>query len=203
MKVTPVELHDGVYVKRDDLYRAAGVCGGKVRACHHLATRATDERGAALPRAAGLITASSRASPQAQIVAHMAHSLGIPARCHMPQGAKTEEMIDVEAHGGELVQHKAGYNNVIIRRALDDAKTLPGWRYIPFGMEHPAAMACTRGQARALALNIATGKLPKPKRVVVPVGSGMSAAGVLGGDALEEGFLLFGNHAVSISESFL
>jgi len=163
---TPVEKIGGVYVKRDDLYCRAGIQGGKVRACWHLATHG-------LKPCEGLITASARKSPQAQIVARLANVLGIPARCHMPTGGLTEEMKDVEAHGGTLIQHRAGYNNVLIARAMADHKTRKRWRYIPFGMEHPAAVKCTRAQVA----NVPRGV----KRIVIPLGSGISAAGVLHG----------------------
>jgi len=166
-KHTPVVRCGSMWLKRDDHYRIAGICGGKVRACWHLATR---------QRYAGLITASARQSPQAQIVARLAAKLGIPARLHMPTGAHTPEMRDVLAHGGEIIQHKAGYNNVLICRANYDCDQRPGWCPIPFGMDHPAAMQCTRGEVKSLA--------PYRKvvrRVVVPVGSGMTLAGVLWG----------------------
>lgn len=164
--LTPVRRVGDVWLKRDDLYMRAGIRGGKVRACWYLATSGE------VP-ALGLVTASARKSPQAQIVARLAARLGIPARCHMPKGAKTEEMIDTEAHGGTLVQHPAGYNNVIISRARVDVEGRPGWRHIPFGMEHPDAVKCTRGQVA---------NIPKEvRRIVVCVGSGMTAAGILHG----------------------
>jgi len=171
---TPVEYRGGVWLKRDDLYRRAGIRGGKVRACWHLATHGPEP-------CDGLITASARKSPQAQIVARLAARLGVPARCHMPQGRQTEEMADMEAHGGRLIQWRAGYNNVIIARALADHRAKPRWRYIPFGMEHNEAMGCTRGQVAGLARDIAEGRVPMPRRVVVCIGSGMSAAGILHG----------------------
>jgi len=177
MNITPIERHGDIYLKRDDLYEFAGIRGGKVRACRHLATRTHEAGPGLLPRelppARGLITASARKSPQAQIVARLAHALGIPARCHMPTGEKTEEMEDMEAHGGELVQHRAGYNNVLIARAKADHAERPGWRYIPFGMEHHEAVGCTRGQVVAVPAAV--------RRIVVCVGSGMSAAGILWG----------------------
>lgn len=172
--LTPIETVGGVFVKRDDLYCIAGIRGGKVRACWELAT------GGPKP-CHGLITASARRSPQAQIVARLAGRLGVPARCHMPTGEHTEEMRDMLAHGAELVQHRAGYNNVIIARAKADHAARPGWRYIPFGMEHPAAVACTEGQVESIPLEMAFGNIELPRRVVVCVGSGMSAAGILHG----------------------
>ncbi len=165
-KTTPIQKIDGVWVKRDDLYCRAGIRGGKVRACWRLATWGDAP-------CDGLITASARKSPQAQIVARIANAMGVPARCHMPMGARTEEMVDMEAHGGELVQHKAGYNNVIITRAMADHKIRPTWRYIPFGMEHREAMRCTREQVRDIPVGV--------RRVVVCVGSGMTVAGIMHG----------------------
>lgn len=177
---TPVKkhTHNGhpILVKWDDTHTFAGVHGGKVRACQRLAEGA-----------GGLITASSRHSPQAQIVSRIAHAMGIPARLHMPKGKVTAEMEDVLAHGGEIIQHRAGYNNVIICRAREDhhARTRGlftdgvNWHLIPFGMECREAMACTTEQVATL-----EPYLDKIKRIVIPIGSGMSACGLLWG--LEE-----------------
>ena len=174
---TPIKTHTHnghpILVKWDDTHTFAGVHGGKVRACQRLAAGA-----------GGLITASSRHSPQAQIVARIAHAMGIPARLHMPEGKVTVEMGDVLAHGGEIVQHRAGYNNVIICRARGDYLTRTRglfkdgvkWHLIPFGMECREAMACTTEQVATL-----EPYLDKIKRIVIPVGSGMSAAGLLHG----------------------
>jgi 1-aminocyclopropane-1-carboxylate deaminase/D-cysteine desulfhydrase-like pyridoxal-dependent ACC family enzyme len=191
LALTPVsrviEPRWAVWLKRDDAFMMEGIRGGKVRACWHLATRDYDDGGGLLPArrlppARGLITASARKSPQAQIVARLAHKLGIPARCHMPEGQATEEMEDMVAHGGTLVQHKAGYNNVIIARALADYAKLSkdGWRYIPFGMEHRAAMECTADQAQSIFDMMYQARV-KPSRIVICIGSGMSAAAVLHG----------------------
>ncbi len=168
-ELTPIEAVGDIWLKRDDTYRIAGIAGGKVRACWHLAHSRTAAPAAYQP---GLVTASARKSPQMQIVARIAERLGVPARLHTATGNATHEMQDAVAHGGELVQHRPGYNSVIMKRAEDDAKQL-GWKYIPFGMEHPAAMACTRAQVRNIP--------PGVKRVVVVLGSGMSAAGILWG----------------------
>jgi hypothetical protein len=163
---TPVERRGNVWVKRDDLFRVAGVAGGKVRSCWHLAQGAT-----------GLVTAGSRSSPQVNIVAHIAKTLGIPCRVHTPAGELSPEVQAAVGAGAEVVQHKAGYNNVIIKRARDDAKAR-GWREIPFGMECTEAVTQTRGQVASIAEAVRAGAI---KRVVMPVGSGMSLAGVLHG----------------------
>ena len=70
-ELTPVEQRGGLWLKRDDLYRFAGRCGGKVRTCRALAA----------PAAVGLVTAGSRSSPQVEIVASVAAELGLRCRC--------------------------------------------------------------------------------------------------------------------------
>ena len=159
--LTPIERHGDIWLKRDDLFSKAGVNGGKVRSCWHLAQQAK-----------GLVTAGSRSSPQINIVAHVAKELGIPARAHAPTGHLGPELQSAQAAGCEIIQHRPGYNTVIVKRAHDDAEEL-GWTNIPFGMECQEAVQQTESQVKELP--------PGVKRIVVPVGSGMSLAGVLQG----------------------
>lgn len=162
--LTPVELHGGHPVKRDDLFRVAGGAGGKVRTCLTLARTAD----------AGLVTAGSRQSPQVNIVAGIAATLGLPCRVHVPaaKGGLTPELSAAKAAGAEIVEHRPGYNTVIVARAREDAETL-GWTEIPFGMECWEAVRATAAQVRNLPADAT--------RLVVPVGSGMSLAGILTG----------------------
>lgn len=160
--LTPIEQRGNYYFKRDDLFCVNGVCGGKVRTCWTLAQGETQ----------GLITAGSRQSPQVNIVAHIAQHLGIKARVHTPTGKLSPEVLNAQEIGAEVIQHKYGYNSVIIKRAKDDAQS-SGWREIPFGMECIEAVNATAEQV----VNI-----PKDtKRIIMPVGSGMSLSGVLTG----------------------
>jgi len=159
--LTPVEKRGDVWVKRDDKFIVGGVPGGKVRTCWHLAQGAK-----------GLVTAGSRSSPQVNIVAHIAKKLGIPCRVHTPEGSLSPEVLAAKAAGADVVQHRAGYNSVIISRAREDAKRL-GWVDIPFGMDCWEAVQQTRGQVA---------NLPREaKRIVIPVGSAMSLSGLLHG----------------------
>ena len=162
--ITPIERRGDVWVKRDDLFEYAGVCGGKVRTCVALASGAR-----------GLITAGSRQSPQVNIVAHIAASQGIPARLHVPSGPLTPELEDAIACGPNitLVRQYPGYNTVIVKRARGDAEEHPDFTYIPFGMECPEAIKQTAAQVRDIPAGV--------KRIVVPVGSGMSLAGIITG----------------------
>lgn len=165
--ITPVEEHGGYLVKRDDLFHVGGIRGGKVRTCLTLASHEWAE---------GLITAGARRSPQCAIVARVGEMMNLPVRVHMPEGAETPESIYAAQHGAEVVRHRAGYNTVIIKRARDDALAHPGWREIPFGMECEDAAVNAQIQAAALPFG-------DFERVVVPVGSGMTMAGVLRGVA--------------------
>lgn len=159
--LTPVERRGFLWLKRDDLFYVAGVRGGKARTCWALAQGAP-----------GLVTAGSRSSPQVNIVAQIARHLRIPCRAHTPQGPLSEELVLARDAGAEIVQHPAGYNNVITARARDDAK-VRGWREIPFGMECWEAVRQTQAQVE---------NLPREaKRIVISVGSGMSLAGLLHG----------------------
>lgn len=160
---TPIERHGNVWLKRDDLYARGGIRGGKVRSCWHLTKGAT-----------GLTTASVRISPQQQIVSRIARVRGIPCRIHTAIGAMTPEMADAEKQGAELVRHKPGYTSVLTHRAIKDAADR-GWLYVPFGMEFERAVECTRKQVIPKQIP------PKAKRLLIAVGSGMSAAGVLWG----------------------
>lgn len=163
--LTPVEEHGGHRVKRDDTFRVGDSAGGKVRTCLTLASR---------PGVCGLVTAGSRQSPQVNIVATIARMLGLPCRVHVPEakGPLTPELAAAQDAGAEIVQHSPGYNTVIIARAREDAAER-GWTEIPFGMECPEAVEATASQVANIPGDI--------RRVVVPVGSGMSLAGILAG----------------------
>ena len=159
---TPCEKRGPYWLKRDDLFSVADVCGGKVRTCWHLSQGAR-----------GLITAGSRSSPQCEIVAHVAKQLKVPCRVHTTTGVLGPELVSAADAGAEVVQHKAGYNNVLIARARQDAVQRK-WTEIPFGMECAQAVKKTSLQLD----NLPFGEF---SRLVVPVGSGMTLVGVLVG----------------------
>jgi 1-aminocyclopropane-1-carboxylate deaminase/D-cysteine desulfhydrase-like pyridoxal-dependent ACC family enzyme len=167
---TPVTevVHQGgtIWLKRDDLYEYAGVRGGKVRTCRWLCSWAKAQG------YAGVVTAGSRQSPQVEIVAHVAKHLGLRARCHVPAGPDTPQLLSAAAQGAEIIRHRPGHNSVIVARARRDASDI-GWPEIPFGMECEAAVSATATQVDNLPLDA--------KRIVVPVGSGMTLAGVTWG----------------------
>ena len=160
--ISPIEYRSPYYFKRDDLsVNVGGAIGGKVRTCLALAVGAK-----------GLVTAASRKSPQINIVAQVARLMDIPAHAHTPEGTLGAELLLAQEAGAIITQHKAGYTNVITRRAKDDALE-HGYKYIPFGMECKEAVIHTSRQAIDIPGAV--------ERIVVPVGSGMSLSGLLHG----------------------
>jgi 1-aminocyclopropane-1-carboxylate deaminase/D-cysteine desulfhydrase-like pyridoxal-dependent ACC family enzyme len=166
--LTPLQQVGNFLVKRDDLFEIAGVRGGKARTCWAMGQGAP-----------GLVTAGSRSSPQANIVAHVAKALGVPCRVHVPAGKLGPELVAAQAAGAVVIQHSPGYPSVTNRRAGDDASAR-GWQVIPFGMECTEAVRQTAAQARSTVAQMYN-QGAGARRVVVPVGSGMSLAGILHG----------------------
>lgn len=165
-QVTPVQATTDGWIKRDDLYEYHGVRGGKVRTCLAIA------QAAVAAGCGGLVTAGARTSPQALIVARVAAALGLACRVHTPTGPLGPEVVAAQAAGAEIIQHRPGHNSVIIARARADAAARR-WAEVPFGMECDEAVRQTSGQVA----NVPA----EARRIVMPVGSGMSLAGVLHG----------------------
>ena len=74
-ELTPVENHQGLYIKRDDLYKPFGdntVNGGKLRQCYKLVESIKDKYD-------GVISCCSIHSPQAPITSAVANHFGLKA----------------------------------------------------------------------------------------------------------------------------
>src|SRR5271157_1320327 len=157
--LTPVEKHGDIWLKRDDLFEVDGIncCGGKSRACFLLAQGAT-----------GLVTGSSRISPQQQIVSRIAKKLGVPCRVHTALGEYTKEMFDAAKWGAEIIQWHNGFSSTLAAKASKDPEAI-GWTVIPFGMQSGVAIRCVRGQAANVPV--------EAKRIVIILGSAISASG--------------------------
>ena len=164
--LTPVQRYGSYWLKRDDLYEYAGQYGGKVRTCRYIAMQAK------AAGARGLVTAGARQSPQVHIVAAVAHQLGMASEAYVPTGAPGPTLEAAADLGCTLRPTKPGHNSVIRARARDAAAKL-GWGHVPFGMECEEAVTMTRQQVANLPTEAA--------QLVVPVGSGMSLAGILWG----------------------
>lgn len=162
--LTPVEAHGGYRVKREDAWAAGLASGAKARTMWRLLTEGTY---------AGLITAGASVSPQIERAALVAQHLGVPCRVHTGEARPTSEMRTAAAAGAEVLTHRPGRLSVIKARFRDDAVAHPDWLAMPYGMDHQAYVDDVAAQVANLPEDTA--------RVVVPVGSGMTLAGILTG----------------------
>lgn len=169
-ELTPVQYveSEGIWLKRDDLFEACGVRGGKSRSAYQVITGLL-ERGHKT-----IVTAGSRQSPQCEIVSFICEKLGVDCKLFMPFGGDTSVITNIKnnAHT-EIIRVKPGYNNIIVARAREYAENR-GCGYVPFGMECLENVEVTSRQVKNLPVS-------EIKRVVVPVGSGMSFSSIVSG----------------------
>jgi 1-aminocyclopropane-1-carboxylate deaminase/D-cysteine desulfhydrase-like pyridoxal-dependent ACC family enzyme len=159
--LSPIEKYGDIYCKREDEFKIDKVNGTKARVGWQLATGTK-----------GIVTGGGRNSPQVNIIAHIAKQLNLECRCHVPIGVLGPELIMASKEGAEIIQHKPGYNSVITKRAKDDANER-GWGFIPPGVKCNETIQLVSFQVKNIPAQV--------KRIVIPVGSGMSLAGLLYG----------------------
>ncbi|UQS95213.1 pyridoxal-phosphate dependent enzyme [Pseudanabaena phage Pam4] len=160
--LTPVETHAGVLVKRDDAWRVGRATGAKSRTMHRLLTTGTYD---------GILTGGARVSPQIERAALVAEVTGHPCRVHTGAGGDTNETATAAGAGAEVLRHSPARMSVIKARLTDDAAERPTWLHVPFGMGMEEYVDDVAAQ---------TANLPDG-RLVVPVGSGATLAGILRG----------------------
>lgn len=193
MELTPVELRNGRWYKRDDLYSGGGgTNGAKLRACEHLI--------ADLVRAGArsIVTAASVRSPQHAIVANVAAGLGIPS--HHIVGATNDtamarhpSVASALAAGAHFHHVGCAYNSRLQPAAVELARRIPGAAVLHYGITTPAAASTASIRAFAEVGGHQVGNLPADvKTLVVPFGSGNSATGIL------TGLDMYGRHDISV-----
>ena len=167
--LTPVEYVEsmGIWVKHDDYFKICGVAGGKARSAYQVIQKLLEEGYTTI------VTAESRQSPQCEIVSYICEELGINCVVFMPFGGDTSVITHLKQNKRTRLERvKPGYNNIIVARAREYAESMH-YGYVPFGMECAANVEITSKQV----INI-----PKEvKRIVIPVGSGMSFSSVITG----------------------
>jgi len=164
MIITPVEKINNVFFKREDKFSCFSVQGAKARAALYLIRKAKKLG------FIGVTTAGSRMSPQIEIVSFIAKELGLKFTAHCPSGELSQELLNAKKNGANIIQHKAGYNSVIIARskqyAIDN-----NYFEIPFGMDCIESVNQTKLQVVNIPKNI--------KRIIIPIGSGINVCGLL------------------------
>lgn len=178
----PVELHNGIWFKRCDLYRnhLYGVNGAKYRACQHLVRQAR-ERGATR-----VVSAASVHSPQSAMAAVVAEendmeALVIVGGTTPDKALRHKSIAMATTAGAEVRSIPVGYNTALqsAARKLGD---LPGNWTLPYGITTPenASLEDVEAFLRVGAPQVAN--LPDEiETLVVPFGSGNTGAGVLTG----------------------
>lgn len=182
-ELTPVELREGRWYKREDLHRndKYGVNGAKFRACRHLMSKAVEAG------ATAVVSASSVLSPQAAMAGVLAEEFGL--ECTLVLGASKPDtaprhksvQIALDAGAKLNLDSRVAYNPVIQGAGMKLAHDTGAWQ-LPYGITTPAGanweeveefLAVGGAQVRNLPSEIRT--------LVIPFGSGNTAAGVLYG----------------------
>ena len=180
--LTPVELRNGMHYKRDDLLRdPAGPNGSKYRACRHLLTQAM---------ARGydhVVTAQATASPQSSICATLAAELGM--KCTVVVGASKPATavlhpniaIAMRANAQLDTGCRVAYNGTLQPYARALAERLGAYQ-LPYAISVPAIAPEEDVRAFLQVGAVQTMNLPDEiETLVIPFGSGNTAAGVLYG----------------------
>lgn len=167
--LTPVEYYEeeGIWLKRDDLFKTCGVSGGKARSAYQVIQELLDKGYDTI------VTAGSRQSPQCEIVSYICEELGVDCVLFMPFGGDTSVITHIKNNSHTRIERiRPGYNNIIIARAREFAENR-GCGYVPFGMECVRNVEVTSEQVKNIPEEV--------ERIVIPVGSGMSFSSVVTG----------------------
>lgn len=150
------------------MFEVCNVRGGKSRSAYQVIMQLLDKGYKTI------VTAGSRQSPQCEIVSFICEELGVDCKLFMPTGNDTSVIKHIQGNSyTEIIRVKPGYNSVIIARAKEYAEHR-SCGYVPFGMECAENVEITSRQVE----NLPIGEF---KRLVIPVGSGMSFSSVVTG----------------------
>lgn len=182
--LTPVEIHNNIYYKRDDYYAPYGkenVNGGKTRQAICLFRELKDE--IKNKYNGGVVTGSSVHSPQAPIIAAVAQDFGF--KCVIGVGSTTPKIIDTH-HMMRLSRHYGADIEIVsvlghspavsggIKRKVIDKK---GYMLIKFGNS-----VATNPESIFDSVANQVENIPdKLDNLVIAVGSGIQFAGIIKG----------------------
>lgn len=165
--LSPIELVDGVYLKRNDKLTIYDVNGGKAQGAYYLIQEAKR-----LGKK-GVVSCGSRHSPQCKLVGKISYYEGVDCHLFLPIGPETDTIVEVSKLSNcTLHRLNKGYTSQIIKGARDFS-ILNDYYLIPFGMKCKENINIIAKQCANIPNTI--------KRVVVPIGSGVTFCGVLKG----------------------
>lgn len=182
-ELTPIDWHDGIAYKRDDLllpFDDIDLSGGKVRQSLQLVRHKLDE--IRQRHSSTLLTATGVHSPQGLIVARCAAHFEL--RCVVFIGATTREralsqhrLMRETARFADIDDStKIGYETAM-RATVDKHHARHGGYVVRFGMNLDDDASAIVGSTAAQCRNVP----PQITTVVIPVGAGITAAGVIDG----------------------
>ena len=179
--ITPVEYIDGLYVKREDLfkpYNFSNANGSKLRQCILLVQKNKDKA------KNGIITGTSVVSPQSVICSSVARSMNIP--CTIMFGGTNEDslkkkpypMIAKEIGANIIIGSKLGYTSVLQARATEYAKDNDLYQ-VKYGFDLIENLDVF---IESVALQVQN--IPDVDNLVITVGSAITIIGILYGIAI-------------------
>jgi len=181
-ELTPWELRNGTWYKREDhLRNSYGVNGSKFRACRHMMVEAI------LEGYDHVVSAQATASPQSSICATLAEELGmectIVVGASKPATAIKHPNIAIAMQAGAHLDTgcRVAYNGTLQPYGRALAERLGAWQ-LPYAISAPD----TAGREELEAFSAVGGAQvrnlpPSIETLVIPFGSGNTAAGVLYG----------------------
>jgi len=184
MDITPIELHDNVLYKRDDLYAPFGsehVNGGKVRQAVQLFDEIHDD--ILENHNGGVVTASSVHSPQSAIIAKVAQSHGF--KCIIAVGGTKKEtlykhhIMRLSEFYGADIEIVAGHGMTTAIDAGAKKKIIAknGYKLIKFAISLESNPKAIFDGVTDQVANIPD----ELDNLVIPVGSGIQFAGIIRG----------------------
>lgn len=181
MALTPIQLRNGRWYKRDDLYvGGGGTSGAKLRACEHLIDMAM-ARGTRT-----IATAASVLSPQHAIVANVCAARGITSH-HIVGATNDTSMarypsVASALAAGAIFHHVGCAYNASLQPAAEKLAANIGGEVLHYGITPADTASPAEVRAFAEVGGREVANLPAEVRtVVVPFGSGNSAVGILTG----------------------
>jgi len=182
LALTPVQNRNGMWYKREDTFRLPnGVNGSKLRACFHLIGQA--QRAGAME----VVSAASVLSPQSAMGATVARQLGLGSVTIVggttpEKSIKHQAIAMAHAEGSEILAIPVGYNPALQSFARGFVISNPGTWRLPYGIttDADASLEDIREFVEVGAAQVAN--LPDEiENIVLPFGSGNTAAGVIYG----------------------
>lgn len=179
--ITPVQPLNGIWFKREDLFRHDnGVNGAKLRACFHLAEEAKSYG------ARTIVSAASVRSPQSAMAATVARELDMQS-VTIVGGTTAEKAVKHQAielarrMGSTITAIPVGYNPALQAAGRSLVSLQDDWWQLPYGISTPADATLPDIRAFVEVGSPQVENLPQVDHLVLPLGSGNTAAGVLWG----------------------